>query len=338
MVFTKIVRKYLLTSKKNENNYIDFLKGLLIFLVVLGHELQSSNLNFDDLFLFKLIYSFHMPFFIVISGYLGNMSLKRSGCSFSKCIIHKLNYLIVPYFLWWIVSEISTQTLSMKSIYSLINHVDQGLWYLYVLFILYISLFISSKLQYKYSILFGLLILIPMTNLFGMKLVKWYLSFFIIGMLLFDYQLVVKNIFIKYIIPIKYLIIILFLISLIYWRRELMSDSIFSNTYYLYVYKFFVSILGMISVYLLTYKFYSLNCLNDMLNIFGKNSMKIYILNIILMNYIIQYINISNEVFLILMAFFICYFIVITTNILLKIRFLKLFFGEFKIPKSITKA
>ena len=55
------------------NRSIDTLKGLLIFTVVLGHVLLGT---LDENPLRYLIYSFHMPIFFFISGYLlnsGNM-------------------------------------------------------------------------------------------------------------------------------------------------------------------------------------------------------------------------------------------------------------------------
>lgn len=46
---------------------IDLVKGLLILLVIVGHVIQG---RLDDNFLRTLIYSFHMPLFIGLSGYL----------------------------------------------------------------------------------------------------------------------------------------------------------------------------------------------------------------------------------------------------------------------------
>jgi len=53
------------------DNRIDTLKGLLIILVVLGHVITSlDNVNFFNHAVMGLIYVFHMPLFILISGYL----------------------------------------------------------------------------------------------------------------------------------------------------------------------------------------------------------------------------------------------------------------------------
>lgn len=51
--------------------WADSLKGLLILLVVLGHAIQITlGAECDNNHLWNLIYSFHMPAFMAISGYL----------------------------------------------------------------------------------------------------------------------------------------------------------------------------------------------------------------------------------------------------------------------------
>ena len=54
--------------------WADALKGLLIVLVVLGHSIQASKIQLGESFindyLWNLIYSFHMPAFIAISGFV----------------------------------------------------------------------------------------------------------------------------------------------------------------------------------------------------------------------------------------------------------------------------
>lgn len=47
---------------------IDSIKGLLIFLVVLGHCLSLGNIE-DTRILHNMIYCFHMPLFVFLSGY-----------------------------------------------------------------------------------------------------------------------------------------------------------------------------------------------------------------------------------------------------------------------------
>lgn len=60
------------------NNHIDIIKGLAIFLVIWGHIVQDTAGNADiyfDNIVFKVIYSFHMPLFMLVSGYVYNYNL-----------------------------------------------------------------------------------------------------------------------------------------------------------------------------------------------------------------------------------------------------------------------
>ena len=49
---------------KERNTYLDILKGAGIILVVLAHVLKSSGGGYE-----RVIYFFHMPLFLIISGY-----------------------------------------------------------------------------------------------------------------------------------------------------------------------------------------------------------------------------------------------------------------------------
>ena len=52
------------------DNRIDSLKGLLIILVIMGHFITSmNNVNIVNHAVMGMIYIFHMPLFILISGY-----------------------------------------------------------------------------------------------------------------------------------------------------------------------------------------------------------------------------------------------------------------------------
>ena len=75
-------------EKMNEkrNTFIDFLKGVAIMLVLIGHCVQygsgatflESGAYWDNTVM-KVIYSFHMPLFVAISGYLFWFSVKKYG-------------------------------------------------------------------------------------------------------------------------------------------------------------------------------------------------------------------------------------------------------------------
>lgn len=55
------------------NIYVDVIKGIAIFLMLWGHCIQycyAPNGDFFSDMTFKVIYSFHMPLLMLISGYL----------------------------------------------------------------------------------------------------------------------------------------------------------------------------------------------------------------------------------------------------------------------------
>ncbi|MDO4511363.1 MAG: acyltransferase, partial [Bacteroidales bacterium] len=58
------------TLKKERIEYFDLLKGIAIFMVVMGHALTMCVRGLDAAFLFKFIGQVHMPVFFFISGYL----------------------------------------------------------------------------------------------------------------------------------------------------------------------------------------------------------------------------------------------------------------------------
>ncbi|MDE6809810.1 MAG: acyltransferase family protein [Muribaculaceae bacterium] len=75
-------------------HYFDMLKGLAIFLVVMGHVLTMCIRDIDRALLFKIIGQVHMPIFFFISGYFtykltadGKTVMPRLGQRFMQLVI-----------------------------------------------------------------------------------------------------------------------------------------------------------------------------------------------------------------------------------------------------------
>lgn len=59
------------TKLQNRIIWVDSLKGWLILLVILGHAIQSTfGVECYNNHIWNLIYSFHMPAFMAVSGWL----------------------------------------------------------------------------------------------------------------------------------------------------------------------------------------------------------------------------------------------------------------------------
>ena len=55
--------------QRHRIEHFDLLKGIAIFLVVMGHVITMCIRGLDAAFIFKLIEQVHMPIFFFISGY-----------------------------------------------------------------------------------------------------------------------------------------------------------------------------------------------------------------------------------------------------------------------------
>lgn len=67
----------------------DILKAIAIFFVIVGHTIQYLGpTDGMDSLIFGIIYSFHMPLFVAISGYFANRALQLPV---NKLFVKKLN-------------------------------------------------------------------------------------------------------------------------------------------------------------------------------------------------------------------------------------------------------
>ena len=120
--------------------WADALKGMLIIIVVLGHSIQASMIKMDmsclDDYLWNLIYSFHMPAFIAVSGYLAFRKNAAGGKNeWSSFAWRRFRQLLIPFLLWSIVLFYVNHNVS--HIYDYILNPQKSLWFLWALFYSY---------------------------------------------------------------------------------------------------------------------------------------------------------------------------------------------------------
>ncbi len=126
----------------NERNIrLDLIKAVAIILVVVGHAIQyccgneyTESLAFYDNWLFKIIYSFHMPAFMCVSGWLFARSVAKYNMG--SLIRSKALSLLVPIFVWGTLHYISTKVLLRHETPNLSNWwmiVGGGIWFLWAL-------------------------------------------------------------------------------------------------------------------------------------------------------------------------------------------------------------
>ncbi len=84
-----------------KSHYINLLRGIAIFLMLWGHCIQVCIPAGTDFFgdpVFRFIYSFHMPLFMLISGYLFRFSFERR--ELGPLILHRCGTLLRTVVVW----------------------------------------------------------------------------------------------------------------------------------------------------------------------------------------------------------------------------------------------
>ena len=118
--------KVKIMSTKSRNYFLDNYKAFLILLVVIGHFIEPCYTNNLFLTILKwVIFSFHMPAFIFISGYFSkkDMGLEK--------LIQKL---VIPYFIFELLYYFLYVFVIHKETGLYFNRPKFSLWYLMSLF------------------------------------------------------------------------------------------------------------------------------------------------------------------------------------------------------------
>ena len=169
--------------KKERNKTVDAMKGLAILSVVLGHVIsENQGIVADQNKLFSAIYSFHMPLFFVIAGFVLATSLP-THTQYSIWLKSKAAYLVVPSILIsLLIWVISTHSVSFSSWLVQAFVQFQGEWFLWTMFLVLwlLSWCLFRSTWWLVSVVY-LALLLPSIPFFGINQVQWYLLFGVLG-------------------------------------------------------------------------------------------------------------------------------------------------------------
>ena len=207
---------------KKESFYWDVVKGIAIFLMLWGHCIQfcaKGALSYMEDVVFKTIYSFHMPVFMLVSGYLFFYSFQKRNMT--DLLQHRLRTMLHPI----VAATLLNNLLLQIPNYILSNRVDilfgslfwgidDSLWFLWT--VLYSGLIVGcccklTEKTYLQIILlaFGVfvILLVPQWN---MTLFMY--PFFVAGFFCGKYRDGAKRIYkiIRYAMPVLFFILLSF--------------------------------------------------------------------------------------------------------------------------------
>lgn len=185
---------------KQRIEYFDLLKGIAIFLVVMGHVITMCIRGIDSAFIFKLIGQVHMPVFFFISGYL---TYKDSFAA--PALKKRFLQLIVPFFLvsalwiWYFPHSSLGSPISASVTDMYCSFWKDGYWFTLCLFMLFLVYWPLSAVLRRCCHLWQQLVAVAATyavllfaaslwsseaenfDIAGLGLLSWFFPIFIFG-------------------------------------------------------------------------------------------------------------------------------------------------------------
>lgn len=149
-------------SRGKKNGQMAFITAFTIILVVIGHADMTSA--YDELWIKRWIYSFHMPLFVFVSGFLFCYTTPNIESTPSKSfLLKKAQRLLLPFLaINTIIFLIKTMfgnddyvqhpvTMTIDSyIDSMLFHPIGFMWYLPALFVIFVILtFVAKQVRFK---------------------------------------------------------------------------------------------------------------------------------------------------------------------------------------------
>lgn len=214
---------------------MDIAKGIGIILVILGHALDATQRSTNipaATGLFDFIYSFHMPLFVLVAGFVSGPSLLKY--SKRELIVKRTKRLMIPYFVAGILYFLMKMGIAKikhfqyneaKNLWKMFigTNPSLSLWFLYVLFVLSIIsiLFVKEKriiyitlIAIIISILFGTITLNNGDFIKMLERVCRHISYYFVGLLVFFYYENIKKQLYKWYLPLLSLCIFISIFAL----------------------------------------------------------------------------------------------------------------------------
>ena len=279
-------------SKKPILYDIKIATGITIILVVIGHLASRGQVGIDLYVNLKhVIYKFHMPLFLFLSGYIAQYTYKpiESIKDYFSFIKKKFIRLFPAYFIMSFVFFVGKYNLGESTEISegiftiLFSPADSNsgfLWYLYLLFTFnlcmpIIDYFIKNKFVYFFTISILLSTFVDFPKLFSLNFYFWYLPFYIFGCYCSNNQIKYLHLLKKY----GFIVLIIFLswafleflniidvhknivsffaifgigyITSIKIVRNVLLEKLGDNSFYIYLFN--TIFIGAISLFLINY-------------------------------------------------------------------------------------
>ncbi len=162
--------------QSRKSNIIDFTKGILIFLVIYGHCIEmgsgsfvyrNSSIYYEDI-VHRAIYCFHMPLFMMISGFLFFNSYTKYDLK--DLIRRKIGRIILPMLSWsllFAIYKIITAKPDIRSTLVIFGRTFfHSLWFLWAIIIGMLFVLVFERIKHGVPYIFawgGVLLIVLLT-------------------------------------------------------------------------------------------------------------------------------------------------------------------------------
>lgn len=260
-------------------NKYDNLKGLAIFLIVLGH--MTFLTQFESIrIIHAYIYIIHLPIFFFVSGYFSKIGPNEPIKAFKR--------LFIPYIIFCIIWDLFNMFVLGKPHNNLL-FINPGyaLWFLISLFFMKLLLPIIDKFRYPVliALIFAVLGGFLNMDILGISRTLAFLPIFLIGFYYNDYKNLLNDNISSWLEK-KYVIYLLFIFTTLSCILAAIfipaTILILKNQFVVYnltnvIYRFIIIILGIANTLLLNRL---MTNRNNFLTKIGKNSMGVYVLHV----------------------------------------------------------
>ena len=265
----------------NRITWLDTAKGIGILLVILGHMAIPEKLSI-------IIFSFHMPLFFFISGFLFNENKYLLN---KKIYIKKFSSLIWPFYTFTILTLIlniilhNTGELSSFVYFKQVlldmmfanDSIDTPLWFLTALFTTEIIFFQLLK-YYKDKVIFIIFIIfvIGLLNAYSLDLKLFFnIHIAMIGLIFFTAGWYIKDkLYLMDIIKVNFFYKFIFLLMvLVFLALNNQKIDMYSMQYGNIFYFMGTSFIGIFLVLLISIRLDNIKFISIVLNYLGRNSL-----------------------------------------------------------------
>lgn len=272
-----------------ERNYkLDSLKGFLIITVVLGHILGDGIQDVLSKYCRMFIYTFHMPLFILMSGYF--TKIKEDTITFWKGLLN----IAIPLCIFQVISVLLVFLIDGTINKTILITPYWTLWYLLSLIFWKIILQYSPKRLLNQSLLYMIIAivvsifcgLLPFERILSIQRTLNFFPFFLFGFYLKQKKIILPNLKWEKLVCVSLICVnvILILIDLYPEKQSILlrgADNYGINDIPAKIYM-------LICAFIVSISFFKISKENKMLAHIGQNSIFYYLYHGLIIEFILQ--------------------------------------------------